>query len=129
MREQIVDTNILLRFLLNDVPKQTEEAKLKIEQAKAGKLKLVVPQIVIFEIIFALTKIYGFEKNKVIDVIRVLINSDYLEVESRDILYVALDLFRLSAISFVDCFIASYAKSRNVEVLTFDKDLNKLSKS
>ena len=77
MREQIVDTNILLRFLLNDVPKQTEEAKLKIEQAKAGKLKLVVPQIVIFEIIFALTKIYGFEKNKVKDVIRVLINSDY----------------------------------------------------
>lgn len=129
MRELIVDTNILLRFLLNDVPKQTEEAKLKFEQAKAGSIKLVVPQIVIFETIFALTKIYGFEKNKVVDVIRVLINSDYLEVESREILYASLDLFRSSKVSFVDCFIASYAKSHNAEVLTFDKDLNKLSKN
>lgn len=129
LKELIVDTNILLRFLLNDVPKQTEEAKLKFEQAKAGRIKLVVPQIVIFEIIFALTKIYRFEKNKVIDIVRVLINSDYLEVESRETLHAALDLFRLSKISFVDCFIVSYAKSRNAEVLTFDKDLNKLSKS
>ena len=42
MKTFVVDTNIILRFLLNDIPKQTEEVKKQIKLAKEGKIELII---------------------------------------------------------------------------------------
>lgn len=44
----VVDTNVFLRFLLKDVKSQYQQAERFFRQAKSGKIKLIVPQIVIF---------------------------------------------------------------------------------
>lgn len=123
----VLDTNALLRFLLNDIPHQVLEIQQKIELAKSGKYQLVIPQIVIFEIDFALTKAYGFKKLDVSKNLKKFLASKYLLVDQAEIFTDALDLYRNSNLSLPDCFIKIYAQKMNAQIFTFDKALKKLS--
>ena len=82
MNTVVADTNIFLRFFLRDVPSQYSKAKLLFEQAKNKKLKILVPQIVIFEVHFALIKFYGFGKSEIIDTLNLLVSTAYFHIES-----------------------------------------------
>lgn len=128
MKKLIIDTNILLRFLLRDVPHQAEEAKKVFKQAEKGEVELIIPQIVIFEIVFQLIKLYKFEKNKVIEAIKIILKTDYFEVQDNEVFQGSLKKFKLANISFADCFISSYSEKQKGEVFTFDKKLKKLNK-
>ncbi len=128
MKKLVIDTNVLLRFLLKDVPHQAEEAKKIFKQAEKGEVKLLIPQIVIFEIVFQLIKLYKFEKDKVIEAIKIILNTDYFEVQDNEVFQESLKKFKLANISFADCFISSYSEKQKGEVFTFDKKLVKLSK-
>lgn len=127
MRELILDTNVFLRFFLKDVLLQTIETRKLLQQAKIGKIRIIVPQIVIFEIVFALEKLYKFPKTEIIDKISVLLGANYLKIQDKEIFEEAVLLFRGHNLSLPDCFIHSYAKQNNAAVFSFDKDLNKLS--
>ena len=127
MKTLVLDTNALLHFLLDDIPSQTKEVKRKIELAKEGKIKLFVPQIVIFEIVFALTKEYGYKIEEVAEVLRkIFINKD-LQVQDGDIFEQAIKIFS-NKLSLADCFIYFFAKKNEAELFTFDKTLKNLQK-
>lgn len=129
MSDWVLDTNTLLRFLLNDIPEQVKEVEKKIEQAKNGKIRLHVPQIVVFEIHFALVSQYGFDKQAVIDALKKIIILDYLVVSDREIFMEAMELYKEKNVSLPDCFIKIYAEHYQAGIFTFDKDLLKLHKS
>lgn len=128
-KHYILDTNIALRFLLQDIASQYNQAKRIFADAKSGKINLIIPQIVIFEINFALKKFYHLEKETILEKIEPIISTKYIDVESRQIFLVAIDLYRKENISFVDCFLLSKAKIENAEFFTFDKKLKRLSKN
>lgn len=127
MKVLVLDTNTLLRFLLDDVPSQTKEIRRKIELAKLDKIKLVIPQIVIFEIVYALTKEYGFKTEEVMEVLRKILINKYLQVQDGDIFEQTLSIFS-KKLSLADCFIYFFAKKKEAELFTFDKNLQKLLK-
>ena len=85
MNSFVVDTNVFLRLILNDIPKQADKAEKLLKQAKAHKINLTVPQIVIFEIEYALTKYYGFPKDQVIDKLTSIVFAKYLACQNREI--------------------------------------------
>ena len=122
----VADTNTPLRFLLNDIPKQTQQITIKIKQAKNGKVKLIIPQIVIFEIHFALISSYGFSKQSVIEGLKKIVSVDYLLIQDKDIFKQALELYNRLNISLPDCFIKVYSEYFTAKVFTFDKKLAKL---
>lgn len=127
MKLYLLDTNSLLRFLLNDVPEQSDKVVELLDKAKAGNVKLFVAQIVIFEITFILEKYYHFPKEKIIDGLGTLLASSYLEIQDRSVFQEAIELFKTKNIDFVDCFLVSKANEDNAAVFTFDKDLNTLA--
>lgn len=122
----IVDTNIILRFFLQDVVSQFNQAKKIFNEAKNGKIKLVIPQIVIFEINFALKKFYSLGKEDIIEKIEQLVSTAYLEVESRKLFLMAIELYKRKNISLVDCFLISKAEAEEADLFTFDQKLKKL---
>lgn len=126
MKQIVLDTNVLLRFLLNDIPHQADEAEKKFKKAKESRSHLVVPQIVIFEIVFSLVNSYGFDKSRVIEVVKRLLGSDYLLIQDKETFNLAAEIYLKNKVSFADCFVISYAKIMDAEVFSFDKDLNKL---
>lgn len=128
MKQVIVDTNALLRFLLNDIPQQKKEVEKLLWQAKQNKRTIRILPIVIFEIDFTLRKYYQFGKEKLIDKLESIVGTDYMQVEQKEVFLEALKLYRVTNISFVDCFLLLQAESRGAELFTFDKKLIKLSK-
>lgn len=126
MSSLVLDTNTLLRYLLNDIPEQAQKIQEKIKQAKSGKIKLFVPQIVIFEIFFALVEGYDFNKDRVIEGIEKIIASEDLFIQDKEAFKLALEIFKEKKLSLVDCFLAAVAKEQGIRVFTFDKALQKI---
>lgn len=130
MKHYILDTNTLLRFLLHDIPIQSNKVKSLFAQAKLGKIRLIIPQIVIFEIVFALSKYYSLDKESIIPYLKALLGAKYLEVQDKEAFSKAIELFEKYPIDFVDCFLIGLSNSKNSKLFTFDKKLaKKLGKS
>lgn len=126
MESLIPDANVFLRFLLDDIPSQTKEATRVLIKAKSKRLKIYVPQIIIFEILFALDKYYKFPKTEVIEKVGTLLATSYLDIEDRTVFQEALEVYKSKNIDFVDCFLICQAKENNSTLFTFDKNLSKL---
>ena len=127
MKSYFLDTNALLRFLLNDNIEQSNEVVELLDKAKAGTIKLFITQIVIFEISFILEKYYHFPKEKIIDGLGTLLASSYLEIQDRTVFQEAIEQFETKNIDFVDCFLICKAKEDDSTIFTFDKDLSILA--
>lgn len=125
MTKVVVDTNAFLRFLLNDIPSQANQVEKLLKDGKNGKIKLLVPQIIIFEIVFALEKYYKFPKKEVTGKIKAVLAMDYLKIEDNDIFKDTLVIFDHKNASLTDCFLVSFAKAKKADIFSFDKKLSK----
>ena len=125
MKHFIIDTNAILRFLLNDIPEQKAIVEKILVKAKNNEIKLTVPQIVIFELNFILDKYYHFSKESIIETLKVVVSSDYLQIESKDVFITAFFLYSTTSNSFVDCFLMGKVQIEKAEFFTFDAKLKK----
>ena len=126
MQSLILDSNSFLRFLLNDIPKQANEVSVLFAKAKKEELNIFIPQIVIFEIEFALEKYYKFPKEEIVDKLKAIISTPYLEIQDVSIFQEAVISFNNKNLDFVDCFLLCFAQSKKATLFTFDKGLQKL---
>jgi len=126
MKKVIPDTNVFLRFLLNDVPKQADKAERLFNKAKAGRLKLYIPQIVIFEIHFALEKYYSLSKELILEKLKILISTTHFNLQDREVFMKALEVYSSADISFVDSFLVSNASLEGFKLFSFDRRLLKI---
>ena len=129
MKKISLDTNAILRFLLNDISNQHKKVKALVTKASRKEIVLKIPEIVVFETIFALTTYYSFDKDRVINAVETIVSVQYLDVESRKIFLEAINLFRQSNVEFVDCFLVAKSTCDKYELFSFDKKLNKLINS
>lgn len=111
-----IDTNILVRFLVEDDEVQARQAKKLIENNS-----VIVPLVVLIEAVWVLESSYGFAKNDIIDVLRQLLESD-IEVQNFQQSIEALNLFEKNSADFSDWLVYTCSKQLNAEdVYTFDK--------
>ena len=129
MEQIVLDTNIFLRDILRYVENQYLISKNFFTKAKSKSIHLIIPQIVIFEIVFNLDKYYGFEKSKIVKVVKDLLLTSALDVQDNDIFNVAVDIYENNSIDFVDSFIIAKAQISNAKIFSFDKDFDKLTKT
>lgn len=128
MKQIVVDANAFLRLFLNDIPKQADEVEKLFEQAKEDKVKIIIPQIIVFEIVFALEKYYHFPKQEINEKLKSIVAANYLKIQNKEVFKKSLEFFEQEKISLADCFIASYVKYKDITLFTFDKNLKKLIK-
>lgn len=127
MIQLIVDTNVFLRLILDDIPKQADQVEKVIKRAKKGEVNLLVPQIVIFEIEYALSKYYKFPKKEVIDKLDSIVSASYFRIQDADIFKGALKLYKEKNFSLVDSFLFAKSEILGIKIFTFDKYLKKLT--
>jgi len=125
MRKIIVDTNVFLRFLLEDIPSQKKEAEKLFRKAQKGSIEIIVPQIIIFEIEFILRKYYQFPITEISSKIKSLLNAEYFQISERPLFLKSLEIYQSKNISFVDSFLVSFAELEGFELYSFDKKLLK----
>ncbi|OGH18129.1 MAG: hypothetical protein A3C22_02850 [Candidatus Levybacteria bacterium RIFCSPHIGHO2_02_FULL_37_10] len=121
-----IDTNYILRFLLNDINSQHEDAKNLFLSASEGKSALITSTIVFFEIYWVLSSYYERNKTEVANVLEKVLSLNFIEMEERELLFKSLSLFKKINLDLEDCYNVCYAKSKGIRSFkTFDKKLDK----
>lgn len=116
----MLDTNMILRYLLNDNEEMAEMAERYIH---AGTVRVTVE--VIAEVIYVLRGVYHIERNKVADTVKEFLK--LVSCREAEVIDLAVDTFGNDRnLDFVDCVLYAYHKVQGVEVATFDRKLLKL---
>ena len=123
-----VDTNVLLRYLLQPVDShnpdwQTQKAVELIHSADS----VFLSDIVLAETEWVMETVFGITKNDIYQILHELACHTRFQFEDWDALHCALMDYKAHAkVDFSDCLIARHAKNKGATTLyTFEKD-NKL---
>lgn len=116
-----LDTNVVLRLLLNDIPEQHVAVKKLMEQATN---QFAIADTVIIELVFSLDRHYGFSRLQIADAVDGLMKLKEINC-NRALFEKALAIFiHHAGLSFEDCCLTVYAQLNDAEPLwTFDKKL------
>ncbi len=123
----LVDTNILLRFLMNDEAKQGTASKSLFEKAKSGSITLHIPFIAITETVFTLQSHYGIDRADIGRELLKILNAPGVTLACPSWIVDALDEYRLRNVSFGDACLAAEARIDGLAIASFDKGLGKFT--
>ena len=114
----LVDTNIVLRYLLQDHLVLSPKAK----EILANNDVLLLTQVVA-ETIYVLDSCYNFTRQRITDIILKLSSLDNICFENEEIVVLALNKYAQTKLDFVDTLLYAYNQVTGLPVETFDKDL------
>jgi len=121
-----VDTNYFLRYLVGDNKEQFEQVKQLLEEGLVGKAELLTNNVVIFEIYWVLSSFYGEQKQKCIELVDKILQLEFVELEDREVILEAVDMFLQTGLEFEDCYHLAYCMDRSVKsIATFDRKMLK----
>jgi predicted nucleic-acid-binding protein len=116
-----LDTNVLVRWLIEDDPKQVDRVRELFESTRADELTLFVPSTVTLELEWVLRSHYKFDKATVMTTFNALLETQEIEFQDEAALEHSLYLYRLGAAEFADCLHAGLSRAANrAPLLTFD---------
>ena len=119
-----VDTNVLVRILVEDDPTQAKKAQAFVAQCRASGEAVFVASLVVCELVWVLRSAYGKTKTQVVSALEQLVSSDLLVFESGDLVQEALELYRTGSGDFADYFIGlSNQAQQCTDTVTFDRAL------
>jgi predicted nucleic-acid-binding protein len=121
-----VDTNVLVRFLVEDDPEQTRKAKTLLQRAVEAGEEIYVPDIVLCEVVWVLGSSYRIARAEIASQLGALLRARHLRFAASDQLARALTAFRRGKGDFADYLIREQSTAAGCEaVATYDRLLLK----
>lgn len=122
-----IDTNVLVRYLVQDDPKQSRLATEFIETECSIKKPAFVNAIVLCELVWVLETAYGYARSDISRVLEKILQARQLQVEQVDIMWKALNSYREEGADFADNYIGYLNIQKGCDnTVTFDKKAAKL---
>ena len=119
-----LDTNVLVRFLVEDDAGQTRRATRLIKKAQERGEALFISDIVMCEVVWVLSTSYRFSRTEIAGVLSSLLRAKGVVFASSDQLARALYAFSSSKGDFADYLIREHARAAGAKtVVSFDKPL------
>jgi predicted nucleic-acid-binding protein len=117
-----VDTNVLVRLLVQDDPKQAAAAR---DFVSSGAW---VSHLVLAEVVWVLDAVFSMQPASLAKSIRMLLEHESLVLQDADVVEAALTHFTARpALGFTDCLVLEIAhKAGHSPLGTFDRRLSKL---
>jgi predicted nucleic-acid-binding protein len=123
-----LDTNALVRYVVEDDAAQLAAAKRLIRKCVSEGQTLFVPVTVTLELEWVLRSSFEYAKDEVMQVLSSLFSAAELTFESERALEVALQLYRKGPADFADCLhVALAAQAGELPLWTFDKRAAKVN--
>lgn len=115
-----VDTNVLMRYLRNDDPRQSAAARALIDEADEP---LMVGPEVLAEVYWLMKRLLGKTRAEAVIVLHDILDNRNLAVVDAPFVETAIDAYAQGPAGFVDYLIAAMALSRGAaSTFTFDRD-------
>lgn len=118
-----LDTNVIIRYLTQDDSIQSPLSnKIISDSIDKGEL-LWISHITLAETVWVLERSYKISKVELMDIINILLQTQELVLENRDVVWHALQDYKdCKSVGFVDCLIGRQNISNDcVFTYTFDK--------
>ncbi len=119
-----LDTNVLVRYLTQDDPKQSERADAFINTAVARRERCFISAVVLCELTWVLRYAYKISKADVLITLERLLSTSQFEIGDRDHVRHALAAYRSGRADFAAYLIGALAHDAGCDVTaTFDRRL------
>jgi len=115
-----LDTNVLVRYFMQDDAKQSAKANKLIESLSADEPGFI-PLIAVVELVWVLESCFQLRRDQVVQALDALLQTQELVVDRADQVMKALRVFKASTADFADCLIERGASSAGCSrTMTFD---------
>ncbi len=123
-----IDTNILVRLIVDDEPKQAAAARDFIRDRCPPDDPGYISNIALAEVAWILARGYGYSRNDIADAIERVMETAQLQIESSSDVAAALADYRRGPAGFSDCLIGHLNRTAEcTHTITFDRKAAKLA--
>jgi predicted nucleic acid-binding protein len=121
----VVDANIILRYLLEDVPAQADAAEAMLEGIHSGETRVLCDPVTLAEVVHALKRGYKLEPAHIVQSLWSLVIAPGFLITNKPLYLSALRLFATSVPHFGDaCACATAIGECEGRLYSFDKKLS-----
>ena len=116
-----LDTNVLVRYIVQDDPHQAEVATALIEEHLSDTSPGFVSHLVLVELVWVLRG-YGYSRSVIADVLTRLLSAIEIRIDQVELVWSALRAYRNGPADFADYLIGTHARAAGCAVVkTFDR--------
>lgn len=117
-----LDTNVIVRYLTQDDPKQSATATRFLEKSLSATEPGYISLIVLIEVVWVLISCYAMDRSSIASIIEQLLTTQQLKIESAEIVWRAQRRYVTAKADFSDALIAECAKAAGCQkAVTFDR--------
>lgn len=127
--DAFLDTNIIIRYLTQDNPDQSQRARKLFEEVEQGEITLATTEAVITETVHVLSSkaLYNLTRPDIRRHVSNILSLKGLKIAHKGSYLRALDIYASSNLDFVDALIVAHMERTGVTTLmTFEKSFDKL---
>jgi predicted nucleic-acid-binding protein len=124
-KRRLIDTNLIVRYLVQDHEKHARAAGKLFAACDRGDAVIVVLPVILAECVFVLESFYRHSRADIASALGRLISSPGVEIGEATVYLDALTRYKQTRAHFVDCVIAANAAALDMPVATFDQDFRK----
>jgi len=119
-----VDTNILVRYVVNDDPKQAAVVERVWLECETNQEAIFIPLLVLCELMWVLSRLYAQTKPQLIEVLEKLLAVGVFRFEQESAVRRSLEHYRRGKATFADYVIGEISRRAGCrDTVTFDRDL------
>lgn len=125
--ESLLDTNVVLRHVLNDNPDHSPRATALIAAIQQGERIVRLADTVIFETVYVLEKFYRISRSEIRDGLQPLLDLPGIVLPGKQIYQEVFGLWvREPSLSFADCYHLFFAQHHHLSsIISFDRKLGR----
>ncbi|HKG25220.1 MAG TPA: PIN domain-containing protein [Thermomicrobiales bacterium] len=126
--DAFLDTNVILRQVLQDHPDHSPRATALIVATEQGHRAVRLADTVVFEAAFTLEKTYGVPRSEIRDALVPILDLAGIVLPGKRLFTDVFDLYvREAGLSFADCYHATLAKHLELRrILSFDRKMGRI---
>jgi predicted nucleic-acid-binding protein len=116
-----LDTNVLVRYIMQDDAKQSAQAVRLLDTLSVDKPGFVT-LVSVVELVWVLSSCYELNRTQLVTALEALLRTKELVIENAEVVWRAVRLFRDSLGDFADCLVErSAAAAGCFQTMTFDR--------
>jgi predicted nucleic acid-binding protein len=119
-KAHLIDTNVILRYLIGDLPVQASKSAALMERLEAGTERAEILESVVAEAVWTLESFYKVSRPEIAERLAAVLNFRGVLALKKGVLVSALARFGSTSADFVDCLLAAQAQQKDLTVYSFD---------
>jgi predicted nucleic acid-binding protein len=122
----ILDSNVLLRYILRDIPDQADQTRTLLRKIGVGEAEAVLLPTSFLEIVYVLERQYRLGRDRIGDTLYEILMLNGIRIVDREqLLDAAIEYRRRPGISFADAYHCAMARDfHSGSIISFDRKLN-----